>query len=343
MQKKEGISIPMLIFVLLQGEGVFQGRINISVKGRLFMAGKVYRKQRVEGMEIPAIIRNGNYFYSRLAVYEDGIIDCWHKRDLTQFKDDLESGRVVPSLASGQFLSIFQLGEFLIQDGKFYFNKNSYYRHVLNCVKKLNPEMKNIYQVTEREKKKWDKHRVSWSASATPCKMISEIGYRHVDGDSSHIFFRQNGKLYLTVICVYEDKSFSIEQTGEQSYTLEEVKSLFRNQTICTCPDEGEWVIIDGFAELLLSCEKEFVLEPEEKQKEILEKYQEITGGKTAHKKCIEAYHQYLVEPSEYARERLRETYEAVPEYERCYLGDMDTRDSDIIRILLFPEEKREV
>ena len=37
--------------------------------------GKVYRQQRVEGITIPAIIHNGNYFYTNMAVYEDALTE----------------------------------------------------------------------------------------------------------------------------------------------------------------------------------------------------------------------------------------------------------------------------
>lgn len=36
---------------------------------------------------------------------------------------------------------------------------------------------------------------------------------------------------------------------------------------------------------------------------------------------CREAYVQYLIEPSEFNRNRLREKYELVPEHQRMYLG----------------------
>ena len=42
-------------------------------------------------------------------------------------------------------------------------------------------------------------------------------------------------------------------------------------------------------------------------------------------------------------REVLRKAYEAVPESERMYLGDMDSKDSDYRRILYYPDKKREV
>ncbi len=46
---------------------------------------------------------------------------------------------------------------------------------------------------------------------------------------------------------------------------------------------------------------------------------------------------------AEATRERLRAAYEAVPEHQRLFLGDMDTKDGDYKRILYHPERKRQV
>lgn len=54
-------------------------------------------------------------------------------------------------------------------------------------------------------------------------------------------------------------------------------------------------------------------------------------------------YYLYLENPIEFYRDKLREKYERVPEHERMYLGDMDTKDWDYQRILYRPDEKREV
>lgn len=56
--------------------------------------------------------------------------------------------------------------------------------------------------------------------------------------------------------------------------------------------------------------------------------------------RCRQAHYDYLVHPGEATRAALRRAYEAVPLHRRMYLGDMDTRDSDILR---HPESKREV
>lgn len=99
---------------------------------------------------------------------------------------------------------------------------------------------------------------------------------------------------------------------------------------------------IPGLGQVQLGA-PEYMVEREEKRKEIAEALRELSGEPTARDRCVAAYHAYLEEPTDWAREQLRKAYEAVPAHERIYLGDMDTRDSGYIRILHFPDEKREV
>ena len=128
--------------------------------------GKVYTKQLVEGVDIFGIIHNGSYFLSRLAVYENGTVSCWHRCDLEEFAAELQQGWVVPKMPSGKTLSIFELGEFRVVDVQWRYDVDGYYRHVQEIVRQLDPELSNIYHTS-----KWEQHRVRWSASPTYCKL----------------------------------------------------------------------------------------------------------------------------------------------------------------------------
>ena len=72
----------------------------------------VYRQQMIEGETAFGIILNSSYFFAELAVYEDGVINCWNKNDLNQFQNSLERGWVVPQIPIGESISVFQLGNF---------------------------------------------------------------------------------------------------------------------------------------------------------------------------------------------------------------------------------------
>ena len=303
--------------------------------------GKVYTKQLIEGVDIPGIIHNSSYFLSRLAVYENGTVSCWRRCDLKEFEKELCRGWVVPQIPLGKTLSVFELGEFQVIAAKWRYDAKGYYRHVQEIVRQLNPEMSNIYRTSQREKEKWEQHRVQWSASPTYCKLTGKIGYQLTDGESAYIFYRTPQGLELTTLTAYGDKTVQIEAGGEDYLTPETVDEWFAAGTLTTGPEQEEWVNIEGLGRLLLAPEA-YPLSVKEKQQEIRQMIKRAAGEEDAHAQCIAAYQDYLFDPCDWTRERLRETYEAVPELVRMYLGDMDSRDGDFRRIL-YTDVKREV
>lgn len=300
----------------------------------------IYVKKMVEGESIPGIIRNGNYFLTELGVYEDGTISCWERNDLKQFRDSIAHNRIVPAIPDGELLSIFQLGAFRIEKAEWLYNKDSYYNHIVEIIKSLNPEMENIYTETPRISEKWDKARVRFSDNPTDCKLREKLGYSLTDGKSGFIFCNIDGITSITFLVVYADKCFRIGEFPDKDFTFDEIKEMFRNGTLSTKVTADTWVNIENLGKVKLSTVSS--VKTSEKLKELEEKAKRLANEPTAHEKCVNAYHQYLEYPCEDTKEALRKAYEAVPEYERCYLGDMDTRDTDYVRIL-YSNEKRTV
>lgn len=301
---------------------------------------RVYRRQLIEGVNIPAIIHNSSYFLIQMAVYADGIVSCWHKSDLQQFQQDLRRGWVTPAVPEGKSLSVHHLGSFAVLQARWTYNERKFYRHVQEIVRSLNPEMANIYQTTASETARWDKLRVRFTASATPCKEKPALGYDFWDGRGGYIFCRNQEGLHISPLTVYADKTVRVDALGDNYYNMEEIEQLFAKGTLAAEIKGEEWVRIEGLGELLL---KPDYLSAADKLGEIADDLARLTGEEDSLDICRRAYHYYLEEPSEWAREKLREAYEAVPEHCRIYLGDMDSRDSDYIRILYHPEIKRQV
>ncbi len=303
--------------------------------------GKVYRRQMIEGVTIPAIIRNGSYFWHSMAVYEDGTVSCWNKVDLSGVPQKIASGWLQFSVPVGQTLSIYALCCVKILSADWRFDGKSYYDYLVETVRSMNPEMANIYMTTQREHDKWEKYRVAFSASPTPCKLSGNFGYDLLKGDDANIFHYKDGKLILTELYAYKDGTFSVDGLDEGYLSFEELGRLFKDKTLRTSPKSGE-VVSFG---VLGAAEVEAVSKPvsaKQKLSEIENKSLRVQNKPDAHDRCIAAYHAYLVEPSEFYKEKLREAYETVPEHERCFLGDMDTRDGDYRRIL-YTNDKREV
>jgi hypothetical protein len=301
---------------------------------------KVYYKRLLEGVTTLALIHNGDYHLIDMPVYEDGTIDCWKRVALGDIERKIEDDWLVTSIPDGACLSVHGLGSFLVQSGQWNHTAGSYVKLVRDMVKSMNGKMAGLFEETEEQVKKWDDSRISWTATGRPYKVVGPFGYDMIDGTSTHIFTQLDGALYLDVLTGFADGSWQTDCLG--SVTDAEIKGLQeQNRLFCTPPlgvpiHIGELGTIE-VAEIVWS------VDPDEKLKEILE-YPHRAGKKApAHDACVAAYHAYLENPGEHSREVLKAAYEAVPEHERMYLGDMDCKDSDYIRILCRPNDKREV
>lgn len=301
--------------------------------------GKVYRQQRIEGVTISAVIRNGGYFWHSMAVYEDGTVSVWDKIDLDDVPQKIAAKKLMFNVPEGKELSVFELCSLKIVSAQWNYNEQSFYDRIVETVRSINPEMANIYKTTEREKSKWKEHHVGFSASPTPCKLGAKFGYDLLKGDNAHIFLRKDGGLILTELYCYADETFSIDGL-EGFFEFSDIERMFKDKTLSTKPKKGEKIILGDLG--VVEAEADFAVSPKNKLSELKNKSLRVQGKPDAHEAAIKAYHAYLVEPTEFCKNKLREAYEAVPEHERCYLGDMDTRDSDFRRIL-YTDNKREV
>lgn len=309
----------------------------------VFAIHKISRQKTVEGTQIPGIIHNMQYFYINLDVYEDGMMNCWELVDLDGLKEKLEIGWLVPSIPDGENISIHGLGAYKIITGSWNYDKNSYYEYIKKAIERLNPNLNNIYTVSEEEKKLLEQRRISYSPEAKDFYVKSELFYQTVEGNGFPIFMKHEGCCYLANLVVYQDGCVKCYHSGcELDYKIEEVQEMFRNGTFFTEFKTPTKIMIDDFAEVTLG-EAAYCADPEEKYKELLDIHSKLNGKKTSLEKCREAYYSYLEYPSDYTRERLKELYELIPEHERMYLGDMDSKDADYIRIIYYPDDKREV
>ncbi len=303
--------------------------------------GKVYRMHTVEGVTVPSIIKNGSYFWHSMAVYEDGTVSCWKKTDLEEVPAVLDSNWLQCSVPVGQELNIFELCCLKIISAEWRFDKKSYYDYIVETVRLINPEMANIYRTTQREHDKWKQYHVGFSASPTPYKVKGKFGYDLLDGNNTHIFLQTPSGLLLTELYAYKDGTFLVDSLGGECLSFDDIAKLFKDKTLRTAPEKGGTVIFGDLGGAVVEPLYEPV-DTEQKLSEIENKSLRVQNKPDAHDRCIDAYHAYLVEPTDFNKERLREAYEAVPEHERCYLGDMDTRDGDFLRIL-YTNDKREV
>lgn len=280
-----------------------------------------------------------------MAIYEDGIVSAWNKFDIYQFEKALERKWVVSFIEDNEELGIHGIGDFKILESQ-WFHKDDYYEYVKSILKDMNPEMQNIYQTAQREIEKWEKLKVSFMANPIDFKMKGKFGYDLSNGKSYFIFrkspnYSSSKEVFLICYTIYDDETISFNN-DDNIYNFDDIKKMFNKNELLLYPKEDDTIIIKNLAKLKLKSVIKYT-NKKEKLKEIVQNIKEISGKENAFDYAIRCYHNYLVYPSDYNRELLKEAYEKVPEHERMFLGDMDDKDSDFIRIIYTPNIKREV
>jgi hypothetical protein len=128
----------------------FQNLLNLLKKQKYnavpYNTTNIYRKASIEGRSIPGIIRNGRYFFSDLEVYEDGRVECWGLVDIEQLKVKVQTGWISSYIPDGDRISVHNLGDWKIKNGKWHFDQNTFTRYIYAIVKELNPHWENIYK-----------------------------------------------------------------------------------------------------------------------------------------------------------------------------------------------------
>lgn len=302
--------------------------------------GKVYRRQRIEGVTVPAVIHNRQYFWLDMAVYEDGTISCWEKTDLCDVIRQLERGWLTFGVPAGSALSVHGLCTLDIISANWNFDNESFRQFIETTVRSINPEMANIYETTPREKEKWKGQPVGFSASPTPFKAGEKFCGQTLDGEQMNVFLRKNGGILLTSVTAYSDGTFSVDGLdGEEYLSTERIRGLFKEDTLCVSPNDNETVSFGLLGTAV--CKANYTVKKAEKIKEIENASLRLMNKPDAFQNAKNAYIAYLIEPTEPNKDKLRLAYESVPEHQRMYL-DMVARDRDYIRIL-YTNEKREV
>lgn len=303
---------------------------------------KISRQKTVEGTRIPGFIRNGQYFYINVDVYEDGMINCWELVDIAGLEEKLDTNWLNAQVPDGEHISIFGLGYYKAESAVWKYDKMSYLQYIKEKIKQMNPQLSNLYVVTDTEKELLEKRRLAYSPRVKEFYVTNEIGYQTIEGGSFTVFLRHQDHNYLVNLVVYEDGRVMIYHTDfTLQYRIEDINALFANGTLFTSCAAPTRIILDNFGEVTLT-DAGYAVEGKEKLKELMDLYTRLKGEKTTLEVCRSLYLQYLQYPDEDTKAALKEAYEAIPEHERVYLGDMDSRDTDYIRIL-YTDETREV
>lgn len=121
-------------------------------------------------------------------------------------------------------------GDYIIKSAKWTYNKDTYYKSIVENIKELNPYIEEINTIVRKIPKEDYKEVVM--ITSNPFKMEHKSKFRF-DGDDTFIFYNFKGELYLTTLIAYEDKTLKIGML-EEYFSLEEIKDMFDKNILTT-------------------------------------------------------------------------------------------------------------
>lgn len=321
---------------------MFKKRKSINVDIESFTP--ISRTKTLKGRYVPAFIYNMSYFFTKLQVYEDGLVDAWELLDLDLFKGKLNNGWVKTSIPDGEDISIHNLGTWEVKQGKWNYDNDRFYKHINDIVKSLNPEMRNLHNCYGQTTKKFGKVNTSilGMGNGKPYTLEGPEYYpKTVKGDAFSIFVKKDDENYeLANLCLFTNGCIEISGLGKTIiYDLDELRVAIEDEEIITKPEQGKNITIYGLGRFVIG-ECKYAVEVDQFLLEVEENLKKLQGKKTTEALCRELFEQYCGNPTEELRQQLKSAYENIPEHLRVYvLGDQDRKDIPV-RIAIYGEDE---
>ncbi len=303
---------------------------------------RVYLEQTLEGVSIPAIIHNGNFFFVDIDVYENGRVECWNFEDFENFKKNVNEGWVRVNIPDNKDISIHGLGSWTISNGNWSFSQKTFIDYVLSLIKELNPTMDNIYRYTQKKingisvgedgrGKIYKEHK----------RVQDDIFTEKINGQCVNLFYKIKKDYHLIKVNVFTDNTINLsrlENTVELNF--EEFEKLVNNEIIVTEVPINSKVQIYGLGSFTIH-KTSHITSIKEKLLEIKDIQRDLKGESSTIEICIEAYEIYMGNPTLANKEKLKISYENVPDHQKIYVGDMDTKDIEV-RMIIYGEQEIE-
>ena len=304
----------------------------------------IERVKTLRGRYIPAFIHNMSYFFTKLQVYEDGLVDAWEMIDLDLFSGKLNSGWVKTAIPDGENISIHHLGEWEVTDGKWDYDKESFFKHIKSVIKDLNPEMQNLHNCFGQTTKKINNVNTSILGMGNGKPYLEdgpEFMQKRIKGDDFSVFVQLNTQSFaLANLCVFSNGAIQIFGIPETlTYTLPELESAINNKKIITKPEKGAAIMIYGLGSFVVG-ECNYAVNVDQLLLEVKENINRLQGKETASELCSKLFYQYCEDPTAELREQLKTAYESIPEHLRMYvLGDQDRKDIPV-RMAIYGDDE---
>lgn len=301
--------------------------------------GSVTRTERIEGRDFPGVIRNGNHYFVRLAVYADGLVDAWGLLDATAWRRKVASGWVTPRVPDGDTLGVHHVGSFTVSHGEWDRTPDQLLAWVDGQITAMNPNRTNLRDHGGATSRRIGNINYGWPLGGMSRKPV-EPGQDWVQsqgGHEAHALWRQHGETWLVTLKAWASGQVHVDGLAEERIvSREELPDLAQRGVLASSARNG-WLHIHGLGRFKAANE-DYVVPAQDIVTELLDEVAESMGQTSAMARCLASWERWEATQDPEALEELREDYLAVPRHLRTYiLGDMDRQDGPIRRALGLP------
>lgn len=293
--------------------------------------------KKIRGVYLPVCMNMmPEYNFERMSVYEDGTVYCNEFYDLEGFSEKLDSGRLSWYIPDNERIYITWLGVWTIRNGEWEFDRKTFFDHIISAVREFNPDMKDLFKIPEEQVKLNGHEILSEEGCGTPVKTYADnYPADYNSGKSIDIFYSDyNGEYYAGNMNIYKDNSIEICGIPEIVKTnyAGVIKMAEKGKILSTVP-EGSTVNIYGLGKFNIESTLS-TIKMDEKIREIRDIIDDLNGRMNSVARCREVLERYRENPCDELKHELKKAYEEVPVHRRIFIGDMDTKDSEIKEII---------
>lgn len=117
---------------------------------------RIVEDKIIFGVLLPAFIHNGTYFFTNIAVYQDGMIDCWELVNFDDFVKKVKSGWVITTLPENADVSFSSITNFSCFEILYSVPENEFIKDVADAIEELNDRPSSLYFFWQFKKAFWE-------------------------------------------------------------------------------------------------------------------------------------------------------------------------------------------
>ncbi|MCA9051629.1 MAG: hypothetical protein KDA89_22980, partial [Planctomycetaceae bacterium] len=270
----------------------------------------------VAGMAVPAFIRNGDYYFTEVDVFADGLFECWGAVDVDFLARKFAERWISPGVPVGCRMSVHDLMSGKVTSSDWIHTAESFHERLQGYLESLNPKHENLHDfggedVEVRDGVRWSKIGFMDGSPVQYSKSNNSP-----QGESRYAIIRQEGQFFLSTIRIYADGQIDVHPRFDEQrlVRIDEFKEMLDRQEICVSVPDGTSIEIDSLGQVTVTDVVSWLDKPAELLLEVQETVKKLNGEKDAIEKCREAFQVYLEKPTLKTKDLLRAAYEAVPE-----------------------------